>query len=324
MVIALFGPTGVGKTAVAVSVATRLEVRVLSCDSMQIYRGFPILTNQPSAAERAAAPHLFVGVANSAEEWSAAQYGDKARAAISEDLARHRRALVTGGTGLWMRAALAPLAIPQVHDSALRERLRRRAAEEGPAALHAELAALDPQAATRIHPANGPRVVRALEVTLSLGAGAWADRADLWDPEYDHPTLLVGLTVERAELKGRIDRRTSHMLAQGAVEEVRRDREDRASRPGTAAAGARRTGPAGVRGVARAIGYQEIAGYLEGRLPLDEVASCMATATRHYARRQLTWMRRLKDAVIIDASGRDPDDVAAQIVQLAADKEQAD
>ncbi|GAB4248783.1 MAG: tRNA (adenosine(37)-N6)-dimethylallyltransferase MiaA [Thermoleophilia bacterium] len=332
LVIALFGPTGVGKTAVALRLGTHFETRVISCDSMQIYRDFSVLTNQPTPAERALVPHELVGVAGPEEEWSAALYGERAQGLIEADIRARGRALVVGGTGLWLRAALAPLAIPDVHDPALREELNERGAREGAQALHRELASLDPAAAQRIHPSNLRRVTRALEVALTLGPGVWSARDDLWTPVYRHPTLIVGLTMERSLLYERINRRASAMVRGGAVEEVRRHRAER--RPSVAEPGAPalRGGPCsraagaagGRRGVSRAIGYREIADYLEGRATLDHAESELAAATRRYARRQLTWMRKLGDAVIIDVSERHPGDVAAEITELATRKEPAD
>jgi tRNA dimethylallyltransferase len=309
-VVALLGPTGVGKTAVAVQVARTLGVRVISCDSMQLYRGLPLLTNQPSAEERAVVEHALVGVADPDEEWTAAQYAEHATAAVDADLARRGWALIVGGTGLYLRAALAPLAIPSVHDPTRRARLEERAAREGPDVLYEELRSLDPQAASRIHPRNVRRVVRALEVAIAVGPGAWSGRDDLWRPAYRHSTVVIGLSMERSLLYRRIDARARQMVAGGAVDEVRADRARRSLLPGAESR-------AGGRGVHKAIGYAEISAYLDGDATREQTVDRVAAATRRYARRQLTWMRKVPDAVIIDASSRTAADIAAEVLALA-------
>lgn len=306
-VVALFGPTGVGKTAVAVALAVRLGVRVISCDSMQIYRDFPVLTNQPAHKERRGVDHEFVAVADPEEEWNAADYGRMAQARIDEDVSARGRAVIAGGTGLYLRAALAPLAIPPASNPERLEALRLRAETEGAEALHRELETLDPEAAARISAQNVRRVVRALEVTQALGPGGWSRHNDLWAPEYRHPTLLVALTAERSELYRRVNERVVAMLRDGALEEVRRHREAVASKEASAPP----------RGARRAIGYREIAAHLEGRLSLEETADRMAAATRRYIRRQTTWMRKLEGAVIIDTSLREAESVADEIVAAA-------
>ena len=352
VVIGMFGPTGVGKTAVAVELARRLSEtrpapgvgvasaaggeafatglgstpgrhpdvraspaegraaagrpRVISCDSMQVYRGFPVLTNQPSADEAEAVAHALVGFVGPDEEYSVAQYATVARPLIEADLAIRGWALVAGGTGLYMRAALAPLAAAPRGDHELRARLEARATSEGLDLLYRELASLDPEAAARIDPRNQRRVVRALEA-IHVSGKQWSGRSDLWEPDYYHPTLLVGLTREREELRRRIDVRAAQMLQQGAVEEVRRFRDTRAAdeaRPG---------GP----GIRSAIGYSEICRLLDGEQTMGETVELIAAATRRYARRQLTWLRKLKDAVIIDAQDREPGEIAQEILEMA-------
>jgi tRNA dimethylallyltransferase len=327
--LALFGPTGVGKTAVASLVAHRLGVRVISCDSMQLYRGFPVLTNKPTPEELALAPHALVGATDPSEEWTAALYAERARSLIDEDIETHGTALLAGGTGLYLRAAVADLDIPNVHDPVLRARLNARLEKEGAHALHGELAALDPAAAERIDPRNPRRVVRALEVVLVKGPGAWSGREDLWDPIYRHPTLIVGLVREREDLYRRIDERAAAMFAVGAVEEVQEDLVARGILPvdriglasGSVSPGARLAesadiaGEGQLTGLRKAIGYREIAGYLLGSLERDEAVARLAASTRRYARAQLTWLRRLRDAVIIDVSPG-PEEVAEQVIRL--------
>lgn len=305
-VIGILGPTGGGKTAVAVEVARALSIRVISCDSMQLYRGFPVLTNAPTPTECAAAPHELVGCLDPGHPVSAVEYARMARPLIEEDLAEKGWALIAGGTGLYMRAALAPLDAPAEGSPELRERLEALAISEGPRALHLRLEALDATAASRIDARNVRRVARALESVILTGR-RWSERDDLWSPVYHFPTLIVGLNLDRGELYSRIDARAEAIVRQGAVDEVQRYRVERGTdlvKPGAA-------------GIESAIGFREIMGFLEGRHTLGEIVLDVAAATRRYARRQLTWLRKLEDAVIIQVQDRGPEQVADEILTLA-------
>jgi tRNA dimethylallyltransferase len=310
LVIGVLGPTGVGKTAVALELAALLGTSVISCDSMQLYRGFPVLTNQPSAEVKRMIPCELVGCVEPGRTFSAAEYAALARPFMEEALTSRGWALLVGGTGLYMRATLAPLAVAAAADPALRARLEAHAADEGPGALHAELARLDPTAAQSIDQRNVRRVIRALESVSATGR-AWSGREDLWAPAYRHPTMVVGLVVEREELYRRIDARAARMVEGAAVEEVRRFRQEW---------GAERSKPGGA-GICSAIGYREICRYLEGEQTLAETAEQVAAATRRYARRQLTWLRKVGDAVIIDVQGRDPCEIAHEIADRASRKD---
>lgn len=309
-VIALLGPTGVGKTGVAIALSRRLGVQVISCDSMQMYRGLPVLTNQPSESERRLAPHQLVGTLDPTASCSAVEYAALARPLVDEDLRLRGWALLSGGTGLYMRAALAPLEAAPMDDRALRGQLEARAGSEGPDVLHAELARLDPEAAARIDPRNVRRVVRALEVVTTRGT-AWSGRDDLWKPRYFHRNVIVGLTMERQALYAAIDRRAAAMLAGGAVEEVREHRSlaHRDASDGLAAVEG--------RGLCRAIGYREICRYLDGLQSLEQTMQEVAAATRRYARRQETWLRKVRDAVMIDVQGRTAEEISEEILSLA-------
>lgn len=324
-VVALFGPTGVGKTAVAVEVAARLSVRVISADSMQLYRGFPVLTNQPLASERGRAQHALVEVADPEEEWTVAEYAREVRRALDQNLTAQGWAVIAGGTGLYLRAALAPLDIPAVHDPELRRRLERQIQEEGVGALYEELSQLDPEAAARVDAQNPRRVTRALEVVLTEGPGSWSGRGDLWNPRYRHPTAVFGLNMPRELLYERINQRTRHLLEGGAVEEVHRYLARRADTTGSrAAGGAEATGSAmpaepvtRESGIFQAIGFREIRRHLAGEITEEQLIERVAASTRRYARAQLTWLRKLPDVVMMDPSGRPPDEVADEIVALA-------
>jgi tRNA dimethylallyltransferase len=295
-VIAIFGPTGVGKTGVAVALSERLRERgedplAISADALQVYRGLEVLTGAASPQERAALEHRLVGFLAVSETFSAGEFARRAREEVDRALAAGRRPILVGGTGLYLQAALTDLELRPPPPSELRERLEGELQALGPEALHARLAESDPEAAERIEPRDGARVVRALEL-LEMGEepARGGEASALWTASLRHPTLLCGLTMERAALYARIDARVEEMLARGATEEVRR----------AEAAGASRTAGA-------ALGYAELLrGDVEG----------MKRRSRNYARRQLTWMRRLRGVQLIDVTGREPGDVAREIEAL--------
>ncbi len=305
-VIALVGPTGAGKTAVGVELAGLLGVRIMACDSMQVYRRFPVLTNQPWRAAERPDLHELVGSVDPQQSMSVGEYAALARPLVESSVAESGTALLVGGSGLYMRAALAPLALRGPAEPGLRGRLEERARTHGPEALYQELSQLDPEAASAIDPRNVRRVVRAIETVLT-GEGTWSGRTDLWDPVYDRPTLVVALVMDSGVLAERIEVRTGAMLREGAVEEVdvfRRDWGEEATRPG-------------LPGICSAIGYREIADYLSGTVDSSQTVERMAGATRRYARRQSTWLRKVKGAVMIDATSEKPAQLAHKIVGLA-------
>ena len=293
-VIALFGPTGVGKTAVAMALADRMRARgedpvAISADALQLYAGLETLTGAADAEERARLEHRLVGVLPVDETCSAGRYAEMAHAEIDGALERGRRPIVLGGTGLYLRAALAELDLRPPPDPAIRERLTASLEAEGSSALHADLAARAPEAAARIEPGDGRRVVRALEL-IEGGHEPPQHRvgeSQLWTTETRRPTRLFALTMEREALYERIEQRVDAMVATGAVEEVRR----------ADAAGASAT-------ARKALGFEQL---LRGDV------DAMKRDTRRYARRQLTWLRKLPGVARIDVTGRAPADVAAEI-----------
>ena len=291
-VLAIFGPTGVGKTAVAVALADRLRAEgedpvAVSADALQVYRGLEILTGAATAAERERLEHRLLGFLEPDAPFSAGQYARLAHREIDILLAAGRRPIVVGGTGLYLRAALAKLDLRPPVPADIRERRREQLDAQGAPELHAELAAHAPDAAATIRPTDSQRVVRALEL---LDAGHQPPGGEqLWTSATRHPTLLGGLTMERDALKQLIDSRIDAMLAAGAADEVR-------------AADARGASPT----VRKALGFRELlAGDVEA----------MRRNTHRYTRRQLTWMRKLPDVRLIDVTDRQPDDVAAELHQ---------
>jgi tRNA dimethylallyltransferase len=296
-IIALFGPTGVGKTALAISLARELRERgedpvAVSADAMQIYRGLEILSGAPTETERAELEHRLVSVVPVTETFSAGRYGELAHAEIDRLIAEGRRPIVVGGTGLYLRAALADLSLRPPPDPLIRERLVRELEAVGAPALHARLEQAAAWAAECIDPSDGRRVVRSLEL---LEAGQLKPRSgpsELWSKELRHRTLLVGLVMERAALYEAIDARVDEMIRLGAAAEV-------ASAQLTGASQTART----------ALGFAEL---IEGDI------DAMKRRTRNYARRQLTWMRKLPGVQVTDVGGRDPGALAREILDSAA------
>lgn len=292
-VIAVFGPTGVGKTAVALELADRLRERgadpvAISADALQVYRGLEVLTGAATPAEQERLEHRLVGFVALDHEFSAGQYAERAHTEIDAALDAGRAPIVVGGTGLYLRAALAELDLAPPPPPDVRARLEGRP----PAQMHAELAERDPELAARVDPADGKRLVRTLEL-LEMGHDPPRpdDGSRLWTAATRHPTLLVGLTMEREALYAAIDARVDAMVAAGAEAEVRR----------AEAAGVSRT-------ARYALGFEELlAGDVEG----------MKRRTRNYARRQLTWMRKLPDVRLTDVTERDPASVAASVAAAA-------
>jgi tRNA dimethylallyltransferase len=288
-VLAIFGPTAVGKTGVAIAVAERLRERgedpvAVSCDAIQVYRGIETLSGAASAAEREQLEHRLLGIVELNGEFSAGRFANLAHAEIDQLLAEGRRPIVVGGTGLYLRAALSDLDLRPPVSAEIRAAVEREIGERGPAALHAEL---DPDLAITVHPNDRKRVARLTELQRA-GLDPPRSSEGLWTRRLRHPTLLIGLTSHREELDRRIDARVDAMVAAGAAEEARR----------AADAGASRTARA-------ALGFEEL---LRG--DLDAVKA----AHRRYARRQLTWMRKMRGVRLLDRAGRSDDRVAAEIV----------
>jgi tRNA dimethylallyltransferase len=281
-VLAIFGPTASGKSAVAEEVARLIPAELVSADAMQAYRGLPILTNQSEAR--------LVGYLGLDEEGSIADYERLAHAALDEILAAGRTPVVVGGTGLYLRAALAELELPPPPAPGARERLEGLYDELGPEAAHELLAERDPAAAAAVHANDRRRVVRALE--LAEGGSSLRPEADrLWSGETRHSTLVVGLAVPADELARRIEQRTRAMFERGVEEEVRRAL----------------AGP--ISPTARTIhGLTEVA-----ELPREEAIGALLTRTRRYAAYQRKWMRRIPGLVPLDGN-RPPAEVAQEIV----------
>ena len=298
--IALFGPTGVGKTAVAIALAQRLRELgerpvAVSADALQVYQGLETLTGAATATQRVALEHRLLSFLPVDAMFSAGQYAELAHAEIDALIDDGKLPLVVGGTGLYLRAALTELSLKPPPPEGVRERWLTELERRGPAVLHALVAARAPAVAKGIDPADRQRIVRALEL-LDSGElepddeGNSEQESELWTDEVRHPTLLAGLVMERELLYETIDRRVDEMVAGGALEEVRQ----------ASVAGASAT-------ARKALGFSELlTGDIEG----------MRRRTRNYARRQLTWMRKLAGVEVIDTTRRSPEEVADELLGL--------
>ena len=275
-IVAVVGPTAVGKSAVAEKIAGSFGGEIVSADSMQVYRGMDIGTAKQPAASRTV-PYHCIDLVEPGQPYSAALYQRDARDAIAQVRARGSLPVVVGGTGLYVRAALDEMDFPPGElESDTRERLEALGAELGPEGLHRHLAERDPASAALIHAQNMRRVIRALEM-LEHGGSTYSEQAARFaERRAALPATYIGLVMERSALYARIDARVDRMIDSGLLGEVERLME------------------AGYRDAltaAQAIGYKELVPVLEGDTGLDEAIDAIKRASRRYAKRQLTWFR---------------------------------
>jgi tRNA dimethylallyltransferase len=298
--VAIVGPTASGKTGVGVLVAEALGAEIVGCDSRQIYRGLGVGTAQPTAAERARVRHHLVDAVDPAARFSAADYRAAVLPLLDALAAAGRTPLFVGGTGLWLRAALAPLDPAPPAQPLLRRWLQALAADL-PGGLHPLLARVDPAAAARIHPNDRYRVVRALEVHHRGGRPQSAGHARPRPSRQPLPARVFAIAVPPEQLRARIDRRVGAMLDAGWLDEVR----------GLLARGLDPALPA-----LGAVGYPELIAHLRGEATLDAAREAIRRATWQYARRQLTWFRALPGVVWVAGGEGAPDErVAAAILE---------
>ena len=273
--IAAVGPTASGKSALALRLADANGGEIVSCDSLQVYRGLDIGSAKASAGERRRVRHHLLDVVDADQHFSAADYGRLARAALLEIGGRGARAIVAGGTGLYLRALLGGLFAGPSRDPALRQRLERMARRFGDARLHRLLARVDPEAAARNSPRDRVRVVRALEVYWTSGRTITEQQRAPLQPLEGYEVLLVGLAPARDALLRAVERRTDEMLARGLLDEVR---------------GLLARYSADLRPL-RAIGYRQAVAVVQGRMDLAQAGRDMVRDTMRYAKRQMTWFR---------------------------------
>lgn len=296
-IAAIFGPTGVGKTDIAIALADQLRDSgerpvAVSVDSMQVYREIPIITGAVDAQQRERLEHRLVGHISVADNYDVARHAQLCHREIDELRSEGRRPIVVGGTGLYLRAALCELDLLPPPSPNARERLSAELAQDGQEVLYGRLQDEEPDVAITIDPNDSRRTIRALE---ALEAGVKATQRNenmLWTAETRAPTALFALVMEREELYDRIDRRVDAMIRAGAELEVR----------GAA--------PLAGKTARQALGFEEL---LSGDI------DALKTNSRRYAKRQLTWLRKLAGATTIDVSRRDAEDVASQIASALTD-----
>ena len=277
-IICIAGPTASGKTALAVELAKELNGEVVSCDSMQIYKGMDIGTAKPTPGEMQGIPHHMIDVAEPDEDFSVSRYCSLAAPIVDDILSRGKTAIIAGGTGLYMDSLIQGNDFAPFPSTGVRERLEQEAEAQGIQVLFDRLAAVDPEAAGKLHLSDRKRIIRALEVYLETGETITAHnrKTQLIPPRYS--PLWLGLDFEnRADLYGRIDRRVGLMLEQGLIAEIQ----------GLLAAGI----PPKCTAM-QAIGYKEFVAALKGECTIGEAADQVRQASRRYAKRQLTWFRR--------------------------------
>ena len=281
-VVCVVGPTACGKTKLGVELAKALNGEVVSVDSMQIYRGMTIGTAAPTPEEMDGVPHHMVAVADPEEQWSVARYTRAAAACVEDILARGRRVVLVGGTGLWLDALISGRTFaPGQSGGAIRRELEQRFEREGIQGLWAELEQVDPESAGKLHRADTKRILRALEVYRETGRTISAHNAETAALPRRYDPVKIGLAFQdREDMKALIDRRVDKMVEEGLLEEVQALLRRGLPRTATAL---------------QAIGYKEFLGVLDGTVTQDQAIEEVKLRSRQYAKRQLTWLRRDKE-----------------------------
>ena len=304
-ILCIAGPTASGKTALAVELAKELDGEVVSCDSMQVYRRMDIGTAKPSCEEMQGIPHHMIDVAEPDEDFSVSRYCAMAAPIVDDIVARGKTAIIAGGTGLYMDSLIRGNDFAPFPSTGVRERLEAEANEVGLPAMLARLREIDPDTADRV--SDRKRILRALEVYLETGETITAHnrKTRLLPPKYT--PLWLGLDfADRGELYRRIDKRVDIMLEMGLMEEIRSLLDSGIPEKCTAM---------------QAIGYKEFVNALEGREPLSQAAEEVKKASRHYAKRQLTWFRRNPAVRWLVRSGDDSREILASARQIIRDSD---
>jgi tRNA dimethylallyltransferase len=286
LLVVILGPTGSGKTALSVALGRQFDGEIVSCDSVAVYRGLEIGSAKPSAEQRKLVPHHLLDVVAPDAFYTAGDYGRDARAAIAAIVSRGRLPIVTGGTGLYLRALLQGLFPGPQRSAVLRERLLRRAKARGAGSLHRLLQRLDPASAARIHANDLSKVIRALEVTLAASrpmSEAWKEGREALT---GYRVLRLGLDPGREQLYGRINVRAQAMFAEGLIEETRVLLARYGRQPALGS-----------------LGYRQAGEYLDGALTIEQAVAAAGQGHRNYAKRQLTWFRREPEVCWLNGFG---------------------
>ena len=293
LLVVVLGPTGSGKSALAIHLAQQFSGEVVSCDSVAIYRHFEIGTAKPSRQQRALVRHHLLDVAEPDQPFTAGEYARQARAAIAEIAGRQRLPIVVGGTGLYLRALLDGLFPGPQRSEALRERLRQRVEQHGSPYVHKLLVHLDPAAAAKIHPNDAPKLIRAVEVCLT----ARGPMSRLWeehgrDPLRGFRILRIGLNPEREALYARLNQRACQMFDDGLIEETKILLERYGARKNITPLDS--------------LGYKQATQFLRGELTREQALEATQQGHRNYAKRQMTWFRREAEVAWLAGFGDDP------------------
>ena len=301
LLVAIFGPTGSGKTALSIALAERFHGEIVNCDSVAIYREFVIGTAKPTAEEQARAPHHLFDAVEPTAYTTAGEYARQARAVLQEIAARDALPIVVGGTGLYLRALLDGLFAGPERSEKLRDRLRAKAERKDPPYLHRMLRRLDPSAAEKIHANDTPKLIRAIEVCLATRRPMSEQWMEGREPLSGFRILRIGLDPPRAELYDRINRRVIAMFDQGLVEETNQllGKYGEAARP------------------LSSIGYKQVVQLLNGELTRDAAVAAVQQAHRNYAKRQITWFRREPEANWISSFG-DQQESQSRVLDLVS------
>lgn len=296
-IIAIAGPTAVGKTKFAIEVAKAFNGEVVSCDSMQLYKYMDIGSAKPTPEEMAQAKHHLVDFLDPRDEFSVSRYQEIAKEAINDILNRGKIPVISGGTGLYLNSLLYNMDFSSVPgDYSYRNELTELAEKEGNEYIHNMLVQQDPEAASKIHPNNVKKVVRALE-RLKEGEGKIKQFSDIKEETTDYEAILIGLTRDREELYNRINLRVDLLMEAGLLEEVQQLMNMGLTPDNISMKG---------------IGYKEIMDYLDGKYSLEEAVETVKKNTRHYAKKQLTWFRRYDKMNWLDISKFTSDDEAIE------------
>jgi tRNA dimethylallyltransferase len=294
-IVFLVGPTAVGKTEVAAILAKKMNAEIISCDSMQVYRGMDILTSKPALPLRKKVKHQLIDILSPAQEYNVSRYYKEASKKIIEVLAKRKIPLVVGGTGLYMSILINGIFQVKSEDKGLRLKLTREAKKHGSPFLYKKLKRVDPQAASKIHPNDAKRIIRALEVFLSTGKQISLLQKERKGLSQNYDLNIFCLSMERDNLYRRIEARVERMFKSGLVAEVKRLLKLRLSKTSR-----------------WAIGVREIKGYLEGLYDLEEAKRQMKRNSCLYAKRQLTWFRKDKRIKWVEIKDKEKSEVVAE------------
>jgi tRNA dimethylallyltransferase len=302
-VIVLVGPTGVGKTAVSLALAEQLpaQAEIVSADSRQVYCYMDIGTAKPSPEMQSKVRHLFIDIREPHEVYSAGQFGEDARAEIWEILFFNHWPLVVGGSGLYLRALLEGFFAPKASNRKIQEQLKKRVEIEGSAKLHAELAQIDPTSAAQLHHNDAHRIVRALEIYYASGKPASKLRQRHPDEPAEFIYRIIGLDMPRPALYERINQRVDKMLEEGLVDECKKLLE---------------MGYTPKFNALQTVGYQEVFQFLGGEISHDAMVDLIKQHSRNYAKRQMTWFRKMSGVEWFEAKPKDSAEKIATLIRL--------